>query len=319
MSHRVTAIAYDGLCTFEYGIVAEVFALPRPEVAGDWYSYRVAAAEPGSLGAVGGLTVTVDHGLEVVDEADTVILPGWRDVAERPPADLLERLRAAHGRGARLVSICSGVFVLAAAGLLDGRRAATHWRYVGQLRSRYPEIDVEPDVLYVDDGDILTSAGSAAGIDLCLHIVRSDYGAQIASSVARRLVIQPHREGGQAQFIPEPIGPRRVAPAPTIASAMDWALAHLDRPITIAEFARQARMAERTFLRRFRVEVGITPHRWLARQRLHRAQRLLETTEDGIDLVARRAGFGSVESLRVHFRRTLRTTPATYRRTFHGR
>jgi AraC family transcriptional regulator, transcriptional activator FtrA len=178
----------------------------------------------------------------------------------------------------------------------------------------YPNVAVQPDVLYVDDGDILTSAGSAAGIDLCLHIVRADYGANVAASVARRLVVQPHRDGGQAQFIPDAVRPTRETP--TIAAAMDWALVHLDQPLTVAQLARQAQLAERTFLRHFYAEVGTTPHRWLTRQRLHRAQRLLECTDDSIDLIASKSGFGSAESLRAHFRRTLETSPATYRRTF---
>ncbi|MGL5859061.1 MAG: transcriptional regulator FtrA [Angustibacter sp.] len=317
MAHSVTSIAYDGLCTFEFGIVAEVFALARPELETDWYTYSVAAAEPGSLRAAGGLSITVGHGLEAIAAADTVILPGWRDVTQRPPIPLLEAIQAAHARGARLVSICSGAFVLAAAGLLDGRPAATHWRYTGQLQDRYPHVDVQPDVLYIDDGDILTSAGSAAGIDLCLHIVRSDHGAQVAATVARRLVVQPHRDGGQAQFIPDAIRARRDTP--TVAAAMDWALAHLDQPLTVTQLAQQVRVAERTFLRRFNAEVGMTPHRWLTRQRLHRAQQLLESTDDSIDLIACRSGFGSAESLRAHFRRTLRTSPGTYRRTFTRR
>lgn len=322
MAHGVTAIAYDGLCTFEYGIVAEVFALARPELDVDWYRYSVAAAEPGPLRAVGGLAVAVDHGLEAVQSADTVILPGWRDVTERPPAALLEAIRAAHARGARLVSICSGAFVLAAAGLLDGRPATTHWRYADQLREFYPRVDVRAEVLYVDDGDILTSAGSAAGLDLCLHIVRRDHGARVAATVARRLVVQPHRDGGQAQYIPEPIRPVPAHPrrdAPTVAMAMDWALAHLDRPLTVTDLARHARVAERTFLRHFHAEVGTTPHQWLVRQRLHRAQHLLESTGDSIDSIARAAGFGSTESLRAHFRRTLRTSPGAYRRSFTRR
>jgi AraC family transcriptional regulator, transcriptional activator FtrA len=314
MPNAVTTIAYDGLCTFEFGIVAEVFGLDRPELEIDWYTYSVAAAEPGPLRAAGGVSVVVDHGLETVESADILILPGWRGVTEQPPTDLLDAIRAAHARGARLVSICSGAFVLAAAGLLENRPAATHWRYADQLRDMYPRVQVQPDVLYVDDGDILTSAGSAAGIDLCLHIVRSDYGAHVAASVARRLVVQPHRDGGQAQYIPDAIRPKRETP--TIAAAMDWALTHLHQPLTVTQLAHHARLAERTFLRHFQAEVGTTPHQWLVRQRLHRAQQLLEATDDSIELVARKAGFGSPESLRAHFRRTLRTSPATYRRTF---
>jgi AraC family transcriptional regulator, transcriptional activator FtrA len=314
MPHTITVIAYDGLCTFEYGIVAEVFALPRPELDVDWYTYSVAAAEPGVLRAAGGLAVTVEHGLEALQSADTVIIPGWRGATPTPPAALLNAVRVAHDRGVRLVSICSGVFVLAAAGLLSGRPAATHWRYADQLQTIYPDVNVQPDVLYIDDGDILTSAGSAAGIDLCLHLVRSDHGAHVAATVARRLVVHPHRDGGQAQFIPEPIRP--LKDAPTLTAAMDWALAHLDQPLTISQLAQQAYLTERTFLRRFQAEVGTTPHRWLTRQRLHRAQGLLESTSHSIDSIAHQTGFGSSESLRNHFRRTLQTSPGAYRRTF---
>src|SRR5882672_9282324 len=202
---RVVALAYDRLATFEFGIVVEVFGLPRPEIKVPWYRFEVCALDRGPLRATGGVTIRAGAGLGALSRAGTIIIPGWRDPEERPPEALLTALRAAHARGARLVTICSGVFVLAAAGLLDGRRATTHWRYVERLRSLHPQIRVEPDVLYVDEGSILTSAGSAAGIDLCLHVVRRDYGAEIANQVARRLVMPPHRDGGQAQYVQDPI------------------------------------------------------------------------------------------------------------------
>jgi transcriptional regulator GlxA family with amidase domain len=222
-------------------------------------------------------------------------------------------LRRAHARGARLVSICSGVFVLAATGLLDGCRATTHWRYVETLRSRHPKIRVEPDVLYTDEGSILTSAGSAAGIDLCLHIVRRDFGAEIANQVARRLVVPPLREGGQAQFVVRPIPPEE---SHGLARILEWAHAHLDRVLTVDDLAEQANMSARTFARRFRHETGTTPHRWLTHQRILSAQQLLEKSDQPIDWIAEAVGLQTAPTLREHFRRILKTTPTAYRRAF---
>lgn len=307
-------VVYEGLCTFEFGIVAELFGMARPELGVDWYDFSVVTPDRGPLSATGGISVQASEDLSVLTFADTVVIPGWRDPTETPPDRLLNAIKAAHTHGARLVSICSGVFVLAATGLLDGRPATTHWRYVDQLSQRYPAVEVEPDVLYIDDGDILTSAGSAAGIDLCLHIIRSDHGAEVGSQVARRLVVQPHREGGQAQYIPQPIRPSPQASS--IAEVMDWAIVNVHRPLTVADLADEAMMASRTFARRFKEEVGVTPHAWLTRQRLHRAQQLLETTDQPVERVARQAGFESAETLRHHFRNTLHTTPTNYRKTF---
>jgi len=309
----VSALIYDRMATFEFGIVTEMFALPRPELNVPWYAFTVCALNRGPMRATGGVSVQARSGLGSLRSAGTIVIPGWRDPAERPPAALLAALRRAHARGARLLSICSGVFVLAAAGLLDGRRATTHWRYVERLRADYPQIRVEPDVLYVDEGAILTSAGSAAGIDLCLHLIRRDYGAEIANQVARRLVVSPHREGGQAQFIREPVP---TSPEGGLAPVMEWAVKRLREPLTVAELARQARMSPRTFARRFVKESGATPHRWLTHQRLEAAQRRLETTRDGIDDVAAACGFDSAMTLRHHFRRAFRTTPTAYRRRF---
>jgi AraC family transcriptional activator FtrA len=226
---HVAALAYYGLGTFELGIVTEVFGLPRPEIGEGWYRFRVCSHERGLLRATGGLFLQTRSGLGELARAGTIILPGWR-VHDTPPAPVVAALRRAHARGARLVSICSGVFVLAATGLLDGRRATTHWRYVETLRSRYPKIRVEPDVLYIDEGTILTSAGSAAGIDLCLHLVRRDFGAEIANQVPRRLVVPPLREGGQAQFVVRPIVSEE---SPGLARLLEWAQAHLDRTLTV--------------------------------------------------------------------------------------
>ena len=217
---RVVALAYDRMAAFEFGIVVEVFGLPRPEIEVPWYRFEVCALDRGPLRATGGVTMRARLGLRALSRAGTIVIPGWRDPDERPPEALLKAVRAAHARGARLVTICSGVFVLAAAGLLDGRRATTHWRYVERLRALHPRVRVEPDVLYVDEGSILTSAGSAAGIDLCLHVVRRDYGAEIANQVARRLVVSPQREGGQSQYVPAPVPPAMTG---GLGRALEWA------------------------------------------------------------------------------------------------
>jgi AraC family transcriptional regulator, transcriptional activator FtrA len=312
-NRRVAALVYDRMGTFELGIVAEAFALPRPELRVPWYRFSACALERGAARATGGLRIGAPAGLRALARAGTIVIPGWRDPDEVPPAALLDALRRAHRRGARLVSICSGVFVLAAAGLLDGKRATTHWRYAARLRALYPAIRVEPDVLYVDEGSVLTSAGSAAGIDLCLHLIRRDYGAEVAAQVARRMVVPPHREGGQAQYVREPI---RAEPAGSLAPVLDWAVARLRAPITVDDLARRAAMSPRTFARRFAAQTGTTPHRWLTRQRLIAAQRRLETTADDVDRVAEAAGFDTAQTLRLHFRRAFGTTPTAYRRRF---
>ena len=311
--HRVVALAYDGLCTFEFGIVVEAFALPRPELKVPWYRFSVCSLERHAVRALGGVSVRVDAGLEALRRADTIVIPGWRNADEPPPAALVAEIQRAHRRGARLVSICSGVFVLAAAGLLDGRRATTHWRYAARLAARFPRIAIAPDVLYVDEGRVLTSAGSAAGLDLCLHIIRKDFGAGIANQVAKRLVISPHREGGQAQFVAAPV---QSDAGHGLARLLGWAQANLHRPLTVDVLAVQARMSARSFARHFRAQTGTTPHRWLIHQRLLLAQQRLESTRDSVDRVAERAGLQSAATLRLHFRRTFRTSPTAYRRQF---
>jgi AraC family transcriptional activator FtrA len=312
-NRRVVALAYDRLCTFEFGIVVELFGLPRPELPVDWYRFDVCSIDPGPLRATGGVTVQPTAGLHAARRAGTIVIPGWRDADERPPEALLKVVRAAHARGARLVSICSGVFVLAAAGLLDGKRATTHWRYVDRLRARYPRVHVEPDVLYVDEGAILTSAGSAAGIDLCLHIVRRDYGAEIANRVARRLIVPPQRDGGQSQYIPAPV---RDESRHGLSRVLEWAQRQLAEPLSVDTLAGRAAMSPRTFARRFREETGTTPHQWLTHQRLLAAQRRLETTDESVDAVAEAVGLQTAATLRMHFRRALRITPTAYRRRF---
>jgi AraC family transcriptional activator FtrA len=308
---RVAVIAYRGLCTFEFGIATEVFGLPRAEYP-RWYRFSVAAAERGPLEAVGGVRLQVDGGLEELSRAGTIVVPGWRGADSPPPPALLEALRRAHARGARLLSLCSGVFVLAAAGLLDGRRATTHWRYAAKLREMHPRIAVTQDVLYVDDGDLLTAAGSAAGLDLCLHVVRKDWGPVIANEVARRLVIAPHRDGGQAQFLPRPVPDEAHALSPVL----DWARDHLDDDLSVARLARKAGLSGRTFARRFVETTGVTPAEWVIRARVERARELLESTRLPIERVATCCGFASADTLRLNLRRRLGISPLAYRRRF---
>ena len=316
MGHKVVALAYDGLCTFEFGCAVELFALPRPELSVPWYEFAVCAAERGPIRAAGGLALTVPHTLRLLDGADTIIIPGWRSPDEAPPAALLAKLRRAFERGARLCSICSGVFVLAAAGLLDGKRATTHWRYVTSLAARYPRIRVQMNALYVDEGRVLTSAGSAAGLDMLLHLVRRDYGAKIANQVAQRLVVAPHREGGQAQFVPRPLAAEERG---RLGQLMDFMRAHLAAPHTLASLARRAAMSIRTLQREFTAATAQAPYEWLVGERIERAKELLETTRLKAPEVAARVGMGSAESLRHHFRQRVGTTPAQYRRRFSRR
>ncbi|THV22261.1 transcriptional regulator FtrA [Peteryoungia ipomoeae] len=316
---RVVTLAYDGLCTFEFGAAVEVFGLSRPEMGCNWYRHATAAIEPGPLRAAGGLSVTASGDLSLLEEADLIVVPGWRGINEPVPPSLIAALRAAHARGARLMSLCSGVAVLAATGLLDGRRATTHWRYVDAIAARHPAIQLDPDVLYVDEGDMLTAAGSAAGIDLCLHVVRRDFGAEAANSVARRLVVPPHREGGQAQFILRPVPEEREGRR--LGPLIDWIDANLHREVTLTEMAAQSGMSIRTFQRRFKEMTGASPGDFLLTRRLRHACDLLER-KSGISLndVALAAGFGTPATLRHHFRTRLSTSPAAYRARFgHGK
>lgn len=311
--HRVVALAYEGLCTFEFGIAVEAFALPRPELNVPWYRFQVCSVESRPVRALGGVTVYARSGLGALRRANTIVIPGWRNVDEPPPAGLLSDLRTAYRRGARVVSICSGVFVLAAAGLLDGKRATTHWRYAERLAERFPKVLVEPDVLYIDEGRVLTSAGSAAGIDLCLHIIRNDFGAEIANNVAKRMVVPPHRDGGQSQYVTAPL---QTDANSGLARLLAWAQANLHRDLTVERLAAQARMSSRSFARHFRSETGTTPHEWLTHQRLLAAQRRLETSDESVDRVADAVGMRTAATLRHHFRRTLRTSPTAYRKRF---
>jgi AraC family transcriptional activator FtrA len=317
-SHRVVVLGFDGMAPFELGVVAEVFALPRPELDVEWwYSFALCAEHPGTLRAVGGFSIEVSHGLRTLARADTIVLPGTADVHHDPSNEVLAALRRAHARGARLVSICSGAFVLAATGLLDGRAAATHWRYAGLLRTRFPRVRVDQDVLYIDDGQILTSAGTAAGIDLCLHIVRRDHGAQIANRVARRMVVAPHRDGGQAQFIEH-----AVAQAPgddPIAAAIAHALAHIERPLGVEELARVAHLSPRQFSRRFRAATASSPGHWLTARRIDASLPLLERDPRGVETIARAVGFTTAAGYRKQFHALRGISPLAYRREFQAR
>ncbi|MEV0274641.1 helix-turn-helix domain-containing protein [Hamadaea sp. NPDC050747] len=315
--HQVAVLAFAGMAPFELSCVVEVFGLPRPELDIDWYELSVCAEHAAPLPVVGGFSIVAAHGLATLAAADTVIIPGVPDVRAEPSPALTSALRAAYARGARLVSICSGAFALAGAGLLDGRQATTHWRYAGLLAERYPEVDVTPDVLYVDNGPVLTSAGSAAGLDLLLHIVRRDHGAAVANTVARRLVLPPHRDGGQAQFIE--VGVRDVTDDDGIARAMTWTLDHLAEPITVGTMAQQAHMSERSFLRNFARQTGTSPIRWLIDRRVQASLPLLEAGDAPIEQVSVAVGFDSLVTFRHHFARSMRTSPSAYRRAFTRR
>jgi len=316
-SHLVVALAYDRLCTFEFGCVTEFFALDRPELGVEWYRFAVCAGERGPLRAAGGILVQAPYTLAMLDRAQTIVIPGWRDADELPPEPLLKKLRAAYKRGARLCSICSGVFVLAAAGVLDGKRVTTHWRYAERLRQRYPRVTVEPQALYVDEGEILTSAGSAAGLDMLLHLVRRDHGGSVANRVAQRLVVAPHREGGQAQFVPRPMPPDEAS---RLARLMDWVRANPRRAHTVESLAAKAAMSARTLQRQFREATGMGPYEWVVRERVSVARDLLESRPRlAMARVAELAGFGSEESMRRHFRRIVLTSPTAYRAKFVAR
>ncbi len=312
-ARRVVALAAPGVAPFELGIVTEVFGLARPELGlEEWYEFAVCAERPGvQRASAGGFGFLVEHGLEALKGAGTVVVPGW---AGEPSTTVIDAVRAAHANGARIVSICSGAFLLAAAGLLDGREAATHWRYADALRARHPDVRVNAAVLYVDGGDVLTSAGSAAGIDLCLHIVRTDHGSAVANAVARRMVIAPYRDGGQAQMVELPM-PAHPADDP-VARVMQWALARLHEPLPLERLAGEAHMSVRTFNRRFRRATGATPGRWLIEQRVRASLPLLEASTEPVEHVAARVGFATAATYRQRFGEVMHTSPTGYRRAF---
>lgn len=311
---RTVALAVtDGMLHFELSMAIEVFGSDLTHIVDPWYHFSLCGS---SAVQVDRFRLEPDHGLDHLAHADTVIVPGWADTDMDPPAELVDAVRAAHAAGARVVSLCTGAFVLAAAGLLDGKRATTHWAHTGELARRHPEVTVDPDVLYVDNGDVLTSAGKAAAMDLCLHLVRLDHGSSNANKIARRLVVPPHRDGGQAQFIATPV------PAPgnnPLTTLFPWALQRLDEPLTVEDLARQARMSSRHLGRHFKSLTGATPLQWLHTQRIRHAQELLETTDDTIDTIATATGMGTATTLRRHFHRTVGVPPDAYRRTFRSR
>ena len=294
---------------FDLAIADQVFGRT------DGYTWSVCGVRRGWLPTTTGLAVRVDHGLAALDEADTIVVPGIGDEAWPVPAAALRRLRAAHARGARVISVCTGAFVLAAAGLLDGRRATTHWRYAGLLASSFPAVEVDPAVLYVDHGTIATSAGLAAGIDLCLHLVARDLGADRAAAVARNMVVPPHRRGGQAQFV-EALSATHEGTG--LAEVLDFMTVRCAEPLTLADLARRAAMSPRTFTRHFRAQTGVSPKQWLLARRLEAARRLLESSDLSVAEIAVRTGFGTPLAVRQQFPRVLRTTPTAYRRTFAG-
>ncbi|MBV9098996.1 MAG: helix-turn-helix domain-containing protein [Frankiaceae bacterium] len=315
MAHRVAVVVLNGTTQFETAVAYEVFGIDRSEYSDDWYEFAFVAGEPGPIRLQSGLTLDTPHGLGLLRTADTIIVPAVVDERTDVPEPLLEALQVAHARGARIASICTGAFILAEAGLLDGRRATTHWMDAADLARRYPEVCVQPDVLYVEDDNIFTSAGAAAGIDLCLHLVRLDLGSDVANCVARRMVVPPHRDGGQAQFVDAPM-PHRDND--TLGPLLDWALAHLDEPLTLDDLARHASVSTRTLVRRFQAATGTTPLQWLLSQRVRRAQHLLESSDEPVERIAGLAGFGTAANLRQHFTRLVGVAPIAYRRTFRG-
>ena len=320
--HSVAILAYDGMSGFESGLAAEIFGITdlsdlfSAGITRPWYSVQLCSLTP-ELRMLGGATVRTGYGLDHLAAADTVIIPSVRDVRAPAPPELIDALRAAAQRGARLVSICSGAFALAAAGVLDGRRATTHWLYTDLLREQHPQIEVDATPLYVDGGNVLTSAGCAAGLDLCLHIVRSDHGVRVANDLARRLVISPHRAGGQAQYIDTPV------PEPTIdgriAAGMAWALEHLDSAISLDDLAARSALSRRSYLRQFAKATGTTPIKWLIEQRVQASLPLLEESSLSVEQIATRVGFESPVTFRHHFVKQLHTTPSEYRTCFRGR
>jgi transcriptional regulator GlxA family with amidase domain len=310
--HRIALLCLEPVVAFDLSTPAEVFSLAWTR-DGPLYETTTCAVAPGPVATTSGFAIEAVAGLEAIAAADTVLVPGYRGL-EPPPAAALDALRAAAARGARITSICTGAFALAHAGLLDGRRATTHWFAAPELARRFPAIEVDPDALYVEDGPVLTSAGLSAGIDLCLHLVRSDHGERVGANVARAMVASPHRDGGQAQFIERPL-PDGVGDS-SLEPVRRWALHHLTEPLDVVSLADRAGVSPRTFARRFVAETGTTPLKWLHSQRVLEARRLLEHTDLPIEHVATKSGFGSAPSLREHFRRATQTTPTAYRRTF---
>lgn len=311
---RVAVVAFDHISPFHLSVPCVVFG--ENQLQAPAYRLQVCAAETGPLTTSAGFGLTLTAGLEALQQAEVVIVPSWRDPSETPPAPLLAALRMAHVRGARIVGLCLGAYVLAQAGLLDGRRATTHWAYADDFARRFPAVTVDADVLYLDDGPLLTSAGTAAGLDCCLHLLRQLSGAEAANSVARRLVTPPHRQGGQAQYIEQPLP--ASARGGRLAGLLDWVRANLDQPHSLDSLAQRALLSRRTFTRHFRQLTGNTVQGWLLAQRLALTQRLLETSTLPVESISQQAGFGSPASLRLHFRKAFGVVPSEWRQTFAG-
>lgn len=308
----VAVVAFDGITPFELGTLCEAFGMDRSDEGLPVLDFAVCAPKPGSYRMSVGFGITVEHDLSRAESADLVCVPAYKDGASAPD-EVLEVLRAAHARGATVLSVCSGAFALGEAGLLDGRECTTHWRYTSELATRFPAAHVVPEVLYVDSDRVITSAGTAAGLDATLHIWRKEYGAAAAAKVARRMVVPPQREGGQAQFIRTPVADCDVE---TLGPLLVWMLEHIAEQHTVEDLARRALMSDRTFARRFRAETGTTPHAWLTGQRVLRAQELLETTDHPVEQIAEEVGFGNAATLRHHFQRVRKVSPQAYRRSF---
>ncbi|HET6314113.1 MAG TPA: helix-turn-helix domain-containing protein [Chloroflexia bacterium] len=313
--HTVATVAYDAVNPFELAVATEVFGFERPELGVPWYGFLICGVEPRPIRTSVNMFLSTPYSLQHLAQADTVIVPSSRPGVVPVPEALLAALRQAYERGARIIAFCTGAFILAEAGLLTGRRVTTHWAWAAELAERYPGVRVDPMGLYIDDGQVLTSAGTAAAIDLSLHIVRKDYGADIAAAVARRMVVPPHRDGGQAQYIETPLFTTSAQEEP-FGTTLSWVACHLHLDLSVEQIAERAMMSPRTFARRFRSTLGITPYRWLIQQRIVLAQRLLETTTEPIEQVAERCGFGSAAALRLHFQRLLHISPQTYRKAF---
>ncbi|MGZ4592399.1 MAG: GlxA family transcriptional regulator [Actinomycetes bacterium] len=313
---RVAMLAYRGAVAFDLVTVSEVFGADHAPQSGGWYDTRVCAAQPGPVPLGAGLTVTATHDLDAVADSGLVVVPGWADETSQPPRRLLQALRAAYAAGSRIMSVCTGAFVLGHAGLLDGRRATTHWSSTAQLARMFPDALVEPSALFVDDGQILTSAGMTAGIDLALHVVRTDFGPHVAAALARRLVVSAYRAGGQGHVVDVVALPDAEDPLPSL---LDWMRAHLCEPQPLTMLAARVHMSPRTLTRRFLAVTGTTPHQWLIRERLLAVQRLLEVSNEPIERIARRTGFPSSTNMRQLFRRHVGIAPQSYRTAHRSR
>lgn len=314
MIKNVAAIVYDGVAPFELGVLCEAWATDRSDQGLPLFDFAICAPEVGPVSTTGGFSVNVEHGLSRLDEADLVAVPAVPR-NKTVPDEVVKALRAAHDRGARILSVCSGAFALGEAGLLDGRDCTTHWVYTDELAARFPKANVIPEVLYVDNGSIITSAGSAAGLDACLHLYRQEFGSSVASMVARRMVVPPQRDGGQAQFIRTPVPD---CDAETLGPLLTWITENLDKPLSVEFLAKESNMSARTFARRFRAETGTTPHAWITSQRILRAEVLLEETDRSVDWIADEVGFGNAATLRHHFGQARAISPQQYRRTFRS-